>query len=1290
MQKRLPTALLLMVVLVVGVGLSTVVHRVMADAQEQAADRAFQRLAERTADLVEDHLGRPRYGLGGARGAVAAAGTVLDVAGFARYVRSRDLAAEFPGVRGFGLIERVPRAGLDAWQAAVAAQYADGFRVLSQGEAEDLYVIRSIEPLAGNRQALGFDVGSEPHRRQAAETAWLEGRLAVTAPVTILQDPLQRPAALMMLPVFASGLPARRDADDPTVALVYAAFVYADELSDLLPAQEAPVAMRVLDLGPNTRAQVLYSSADSSAEGSRFSLQRELALGGRQLRIEVWSTPLFEQTYRPAWTWLWTLGGLLLTLLTALLVHNAGRLRARAQTLAEGMTRELDRLAMVARLTTNAVVVTDADGRIEWVNPAFEALTGYGADALKGQRPGDLLQSERTDRAFVEGFGHAIRAGQPFRGEAYNRSRTGRDYLIAVEAQPILDSAGKVQGFIAVQSDITEQREREQALRLRESLLDRMGEVAGVGGWRVELDSGTVEWTRETYRIHELPQDHVPSLDSGISFYAPDARPRIESAVREGIASGKGWDLELPLITAKGRHIIVRTVGTVEYAQGRPVRLIGAFQDITGRVAQEQALRSQRERLQNIIDGTGAGTWEWNVQTGATVFNERWAEIIGYRLDELGPTDIQTWMRFAHPDDLERSGERLQAHFEGRSERYECEARMRHRDGHWVWVLDRGRVRTWTVEGKPEWMFGTHLDISARKRIELELAETSRLLRITLESIGDAVVTADASGRITWLNPVAEAMSGWSRESAQGQVCTEVLRLRTAAGDEPVRCPIESCLREGKRIDIGGDIRLRSRGGQGEFVIELSVAPVRDDAGTSHGVVIIFHDVTERARLAAEMAHRATHDALTGLVNRAEFERQLQRALAEAGSSGRAGAVLFVDLDHFKIVNDASGHAAGDQLLRHVASLLQESVRARDVVARFGGDEFALLLESCPLDRAEAIGQRICSALDAFRFTAADGRRYRIGSSIGLVPLDARWASMSALLQSADAACYTAKAEGRGRVVLAQSTPSLADETAPLGWGPLIEDALVQDRFTLFAQRVVPLHPQPGADGLRCELLLRLQDERGNWVSPGLFMPAAERYQLAGRIDRWVLAHALQLLRASGTQSLVRIAINVSGQSIGDRLFHDFAIGQIQTSGLPPSVLCIEITETTAIVHPKEAAVFIRKLRDMGVQVALDDFGAGAASYGYLKHLEVDVLKIDGQFIKGLAQSELDRVAVRSFVEVARVLGLDVVAEQVEDVAALEPLRAIGVDYVQGFGIHRPEPFEALLSRHRAEHASPS
>jgi diguanylate cyclase (GGDEF)-like protein len=490
--------------------------------------------------------------------------------------------------------------------------------------------------------------------------------------------------------------------------------------------------------------------------------------------------------------------------------------------------------------------------------------------------------------------------------------------------------------------------------------------------------------------------------------------------------------------------------------------------------------------------------------------------------------------------------------------------------------------------------------------------------------------------------------------------------------------PVAACLQPGEAPRPANRLLLISRNGS-EFGIEDSAAPIRNERGEALGVVLTFHDVTEQRRISGEMRHRATHDALTGLVNRAEFEARLGRTLELARADRSEHALMYIDLDQFKLVNDACGHAAGDSLLQQVARLLAGNVRALDTLARLGGDEFAMILEHCTSAQAQIVAQRICDRLDDFRFTH-DGRRFRIGASIGLVPLDARWDTPAALMQAADTSCYAAKDGGRNRVHTWFDTDlAIRARHGEMRWANRLEQALDEDRFVLHAQRIEALGAGP--PGLHAEVLLRMVDTDGSLISPGAFLPAAERFHLSSRIDRWVLRHALDHLACLRDLETVRtLCVNVSGQSIGDRTFHRIAIEKLSAAG--PEVcrrVCLEITETAAVTHLADAALFIAQVRALGVRIALDDFGAGASSFGYLKSLQVDLLKIDGQFINNLIDDPLNDAAVRCFVDVARILGVRTVAEFVDRPEILQRVRTIGIDYAQGFLLHRPEPIERVL-----------
>ena len=433
--------------------------------------------------------------------------------------------------------------------------------------------------------------------------------------------------------------------------------------------------------------------------------------------------------------------------------------------------------------------------------------------------------------------------------------------------------------------------------------------------------------------------------------------------------------------------------------------------------------------------------------------------------------------------------------------------------------------------------------------------------------------------------------------------------------------------------------------------------------------------VGDLSKAAAESRHRADHDPLTGLLNRDSFGHCLQAALAAAAAKPTVpGALLCIDLDHFKIVNDTCGHAAGDQLLQLIAGILRDSVRKGDAVARLGGDEFAILLSACSVDSAQRLAEKICATFDDFRFVHGE-RRLKVGTSIGLAPLDGRWLDTAALLQAADACCYAAKRAGRNRVVtLREGEHELLELTGDAQCAARIECALDEDRFVLYCQHIAPL--RASSVEAKLELLLRMVDTDGSLIPPAAFIPTAERFHLMGRVDRWVVSHAIAwLIRLLDCGAAPAVAVNLSGQSVGDRSFQRWAIDQFAAAGAAVcSRLILEITETAAITNLANAVSFMGQARELGLRTALDDFGSGTSSFGYLKQLPLDYLKIDGQFVRDVLTDPLNAAAVRCFVDVARVVGLKTVAEFVESEAVMQRLVALGVDMAQGYHVHRPSP----------------
>jgi diguanylate cyclase (GGDEF)-like protein/PAS domain S-box-containing protein len=637
-----------------------------------------------------------------------------------------------------------------------------------------------------------------------------------------------------------------------------------------------------------------------------------------------------------------------------------------------------------------------------------------------------------------------------------------------------------------------------------------------------------------------------------------------------------------------------------------------------------------------------------------------------------------------HPDDRAAAVQAIQDAIDGRAP-YNISYRIVWSDASVHHLRATSRV-TRDAAGRAVRMVGANWDVTEMHDLATALAEQRDLLRVTLSSIGDGVITTDATGLVVWLNPVAERLTGWSVDDAAGLPLREVFRVVNAETRQKLEDPVAFCLARDAITGLADNTVLLARNGQ-EFGIEDSAAPIRGERGETLGVVLVFHDVTEQRELSGEMSYRASHDMLTGLLNRAEFEVRLRFLLKNTHADGSEHALLFIDLDHFKLVNDSCGHPAGDLLLQQVARLLTEVVRASDTPARLGGDEFAVILDHCNADQGQRLAQRICDRLEEYRFVH-EGRRFRIGASIGLVPIHQRWPGIAALLQAADSACYAAKAAGGNRVhVWFDTDQAMRARHGESQLATRLAQALDEDRFVLFAQRIHRLrgeaaqHERAGGGGIHAEVLLRMLESDGALASPGAFLPAAERFRIASRIDRWVLHRATAWMAAAGSlDSIALLNVNLSGQSVGDRAFHRWAVAMLEQAGTTICRrLCLEITETAAVTNLADAAVFIAQVRALGVRVALDDFGAGASSFGYLKTMKVDFLKIDGQFIRNLVTDALDQAAVRCFADVASVAGLQTVAECIDNAAVLEQVRRMGVDFAQGYLIHRPAPIDALL-----------
>ncbi|MBK8182140.1 MAG: EAL domain-containing protein [Candidatus Competibacteraceae bacterium] len=562
-----------------------------------------------------------------------------------------------------------------------------------------------------------------------------------------------------------------------------------------------------------------------------------------------------------------------------------------------------------------------------------------------------------------------------------------------------------------------------------------------------------------------------------------------------------------------------------------------------------------------------------------------------------------------------------------------------------------------------------------------ELLETSGRAQLILYSMSDAVIATDINGIVHYLNPAAEALVG-RVTAVQGQPLGDVFQIVNEQTGQTAPDLIHPCLQEGNTIRLNDHSILIGGDGR-QYGIDGSVAPVKGWDGQVLGAILTFHDVTANRQLTRQLTHAATHDALTGLINRPEFERRLEQALASTRQYGIHHALCYLDLDQFKFVNDTAGHAAGDELLKQINVLLSGMFRERDAFARIGGDEFGLLLEHCPLDRAQLIAQTVVGHIREYRFHY-DNRIYQIGVSIGLVPITAETRDIAQLLAQADSACYMAKEKGRNRVYIPQLT---SGETGArhgeiLGAAGL-RDALEQGWFRLYYQPIMPL-AQTAADPVSHEALLRVvyknnPSQNNELLLPTAFIPAAERHGLMGAIDRWVIQTAFQGYAQGIGRTGARIDINLSGNSLSDKTLFEFIEGQFVKYALPPTQVCFEITESVAIQNLHQTLDLAAAIKHHGSQLALDNFGIGMSSFHYLKTLPVDYLKIDGNLVNDMIENPSNCAVVAAINQIGHAMGIQTVAEYADSPAIIERLRELGVDYAQGYFLGRPTPWGQSL-----------
>ena len=977
--------------------------------------------------------------------------------------------------------------------------------------------------------------------------------------------------------------------------------------------------------------------------------------------------------------------------------------RFLASVLPQHEAAELYRL-MVVGIREVAVFLMDPHGRITVWNKAAEDMKGYSADEALGSFYGILYTDDDQQRGHPQ---HNLRMAARdgfYSEETWRKRKDGRLFWAHIALTALRGDDDTLLGFSKATMDLTHHKLLEQCRKEKEQI-DLIMTAAEAGTWKWDTVTGNFSVSRHLMALlgYETPEgdERGFDFDGWLAFVHSEDRPAFRAllgAIRDQPEQAP-LETELRFLKHDGGSLwfFLRANWHREIDTG-PLVLLGACVVIDNLKEAEQAreqlylqLTQERARFASILEQLPSGIVLAEAPSGKLIYqNKAAAALTGRGLEQMD--SISDYGRYHF---VNARGERMT------SDELPMAATIRNqettRTQELLYEREDGRrlhlaVTTASIvdaDGVARVAVGVMHDISDLKHAELSAESEKERAMVTLAAITDGVVTADRHGAITSMNPAAERLTGIAHTAAHGCSFRQVLHYDEQAAAEAIFEATARCLTESRVIADLPHATLISRDGQ-RHAVDNAVAPVRLANGELIGEVLIFHDITESKRLMRRLGFEASHDALTGLTNRREFETRLQRAIDRAHQGGGANAaLLYMDLDQFKVVNDTCGHTAGDDLLKMLARQYGEHVRERDTLARIGGDEFALIVEHCSLDEALAVAHKMLETTRSFRY-ACKGRLFQLGVSIGVTPIDSDTPSVEDAMRRADHACYIAKDRGRNRVyVHYQGDLDFAQRRSDMHWVTRLTHAFQNDQLQLYCQPIVSLDGADGGhdgdDGDGCdrggrashyEILLRLRNGRAAPIGPGIFLPAAERYDVILKIDRWVLARTLDWLASepAHTAGLKMCSINLSRRSLADPNFHKFAADLIDSSPVPAHKLCFEITEHGAIADMPNTISFIEELAARGCRFSLDDFGTGMTSFSYLKQLPVDYIKIDGSFIQMMSSSEVDFEMVRFTNDISHMMGRQTIAEYVSDPSILASLKNIGVDFAQGYWVGKPRP----------------
>ncbi|HEX7982342.1 MAG TPA: EAL domain-containing protein [Duganella sp.] len=950
---------------------------------------------------------------------------------------------------------------------------------------------------------------------------------------------------------------------------------------------------------------------------------------------------------------------------------------------------------MVGEIRECAIFLMDPRGVITSWSRAAEIMKGYSADEVIGQHLSLLYREEDRARGRAEhNLGEAASHGF-YSEESWRRKKDGSLFWAHIALTGLRDEQGRLVGFSKVTIDLTRHQLLEQCLGEKEENR-RIMTAASAGTWKWITADRRLELSPALKQLLGYDADGAaPDASDWRRLVDPRDVPAVCARLRAMRAAlpAQPLTLEVRLCRRDGtcRWFFVRADWTCP--AGGQSELSGVCVDIHDM----RLLAEERERLLNelqlmrlrfraIIDQMPSGVFVAEAPSGKLLYQNLQARrLFGLSLDELA-----SYHDYPRVDLRDPEGRPLPAHESPLAQAIITGRPVAARE--LVFHPPGAAPRHFRVGATPVQAAGDHRrlavavadDIDDLKRAQQSLRAEKERAEVTLRAISNGVITTGLDGRIDSMNTAAERLTGWTQRQAFGLPLDQVLRLCAEPAADPSEPavdaagadPVLRCMREKRTVTSAAPAVLHSRTGS-RHTIEYAAAPLQLPDNRTGGAVLVLNDVTESRGLLKNLSYQASHDVLTGLVNRREFGVRLQRALERTGQPGASNsALLYLDLDQFKIVNDTCGHGAGDDLLRQLSVAYGAHVRERDTLARVGGDEFALIVEHCTVEEARVVAEKLLETTRNFRYLCKN-QVFRLGVSIGLTPLDGGTTTMEEALRLADHACYIAKESGRNRVFLQQGGGAeMAQRRNDMYWVKRLGDAFGNDGLQLYQQ---PIRALGGAGGgLHYEILLRMKDGGAGPVGPASFLPAAERYDIMQEVDRWVLDRSLAWLEGhpGHVAELELCTINLSQRALADPGFKQYAVGRIEAMSVPADKLCFEITESGAFANLQSTLSFVLALQRLGCRFALDDFGTGMASFAYLKQLPVNYVKIDGSFIQMMTSSTVDFEMVRFTNDISHIMGRRTIAEFVNDRDTLVKLAEIGVDYAQGYLLGEPRPLE--------------